>query len=144
MNCPHCTSPATKEQQKKTTLGYPTLRCSACRRLFNERTGTPFNSLEYPTDSVYGLGTSGLFQACDDAKEKKSSEPTLESLPQTPKGLLYHRHFLFKTERGQRTVSKHHLCEIAAVGVRSSELIRLHVTHADATDRCGLAHTSGV
>jgi putative transposase len=52
MNCPHCTSPATKEQQKKTTLGYPTLRCSACRRLFNERTGTPFNSLEYPTDSV--------------------------------------------------------------------------------------------
>jgi putative transposase len=52
MNCPHCTSPATKEQQKKTTLGYPTFRCSACRRLFNERTGTPFNYLEYPTDIV--------------------------------------------------------------------------------------------
>ncbi len=52
MNCPHCTSPATKEQQKRTTLGYSTFRCSACRCLFNERTGTPFNYLEYPTDLV--------------------------------------------------------------------------------------------
>jgi transposase-like protein len=24
----------------------------ACKRTFNERTGTPFNSLEYPTDIV--------------------------------------------------------------------------------------------
>src|SRR5260370_38014056 len=52
MNCPHCTSAATKEQRKKTTLGYRTFRCSACRRTFNERTGTPFNFLEYPTDIV--------------------------------------------------------------------------------------------
>jgi putative transposase len=27
-------------------------RCSACHRTFNERTGTPFNFLEYPTDIV--------------------------------------------------------------------------------------------
>lgn len=52
MNCPHCTSAATTEQRKKTTLGYRTFRCSACRRTFNERTGTPFNCLEYPTDIV--------------------------------------------------------------------------------------------
>ncbi len=52
MNCPHCASPRTKEQRKITALGYQTFRCSDCRRIFNERTGTPFNSLEYPTDLV--------------------------------------------------------------------------------------------
>ena len=52
MNCPHCASPTTKEQTKKTSLGYRTFRCSDCRRTFNERTGTPFNFLEYPTDIV--------------------------------------------------------------------------------------------
>src|SRR5258708_15368037 len=52
MNCPHCTSPSTKEQSKKTILGYRTFRCAACKHLLNERTGTPFNSLEYPTDIV--------------------------------------------------------------------------------------------
>ena len=53
MNCPHCISPATKEQRKTTVLGYRTFRCSACRCTFNERTGTPFNYLEYPTDIVF-------------------------------------------------------------------------------------------
>src|SRR5512135_3817535 len=52
MNCRHCASTATKEQTKKTSLGYRTFRCSACKRTFNERTGTPFNFLEYPTDIV--------------------------------------------------------------------------------------------
>jgi putative transposase len=52
MNCPHCTSSATKEQCKKTTLGYRTFRCSVCQRAFNERSGTPFNFLEYPTEVV--------------------------------------------------------------------------------------------
>src|SRR5450631_752690 len=33
-------------------LGLSTFRCTACRRRFNERTGTPFNFLEYPTDVV--------------------------------------------------------------------------------------------
>ena len=32
MNCPHCASTATKEQTKKTSLGYRTFRCSACKR----------------------------------------------------------------------------------------------------------------
>jgi transposase-like protein len=53
MNCSHCASSSTKEQHKKTVLGYRTFRCSACQRIFNERTGTPFNYLEYsPTDIV--------------------------------------------------------------------------------------------
>ena len=52
MNCPYCLSATTKEQNKKTTLGYRTFRCSACQRIFNERTNTLFNYLEYPTDLV--------------------------------------------------------------------------------------------
>jgi transposase-like protein len=52
MPCPHCASPTTTRQHKTTALGYQTFRCAACRRSFNERTGTPFNFLEYPTDIV--------------------------------------------------------------------------------------------
>src|SRR6266699_4156533 len=51
MNCPYCAS-ATKEQRKKTSLGYRTFHCRGCHRTFNERTSTPFNFLEYPTDIV--------------------------------------------------------------------------------------------
>jgi len=52
MNCPYCASTATKARTKKTALGYRTFCCSECRRSFNERTGTAFNYLEYPTDIV--------------------------------------------------------------------------------------------
>lgn len=52
MNCPHCTSTATKERTKNTSPGYRTFCCSDCKRTFNERTGTPFNFLEYPTNVV--------------------------------------------------------------------------------------------
>ena len=33
-------------------MGYLIFRCSACRRELNERTGTHFNYLEFPTDIV--------------------------------------------------------------------------------------------
>jgi transposase-like protein len=33
-------------------LGYRRFQCRTCRRTYNERTGTPFNFLEYPTDLV--------------------------------------------------------------------------------------------
>ena len=33
-------------------LGYRTFRCSVCKSRFNERTGTPFNHLQFPTDIV--------------------------------------------------------------------------------------------
>src|SRR3712207_9418554 len=52
MPCPHCASPSTTRQRKTTALGYQTFRCAACRRQFNERTATPFNYLEFPTDIV--------------------------------------------------------------------------------------------
>jgi putative transposase len=52
MPCPYCEAATTPEQTERTALGYRKFRCDACRRLFNERTGTPFNFLEYPTDIV--------------------------------------------------------------------------------------------
>ena len=36
--------------ERATTLGYRLFRCRPCRRTFNERTGTPFNHLQVPTD----------------------------------------------------------------------------------------------
>jgi putative transposase len=52
MNCPHCSSPTATKLSAKTLLGYDRFRCSVCKRKFNERTGTPFNFLEFPTDIV--------------------------------------------------------------------------------------------
>jgi len=44
--------PRPENEPKKTELGYATFFCLTCRRSFNERTGTPFNYLEFPTDIV--------------------------------------------------------------------------------------------
>ncbi len=52
MNCPYCSATTTRKRVKKTTLGYLTFFCPHCHCTFNERTGTPFNSLEFPTDVV--------------------------------------------------------------------------------------------
>jgi len=52
VNCPHCSATHTKSLQRKTALGYPIFRCHDCECSFNERTGTPFNFLEYPSDIV--------------------------------------------------------------------------------------------
>lgn len=52
MTCPHCASTATTDRLDRTELGYRRVRCRACKRVFNERTGTPFNRLQYPTDVV--------------------------------------------------------------------------------------------
>ncbi len=50
MPCPHCAAPTTTQMARRTTLGYRMFRCRACRRTCNERTGTPFNHLQVPTD----------------------------------------------------------------------------------------------
>ncbi len=42
----------TRERSGRTELGYRRFRCGDCRRVFNERTGTLFNRLQYPTDVV--------------------------------------------------------------------------------------------
>jgi putative transposase len=52
MNCPHCTTTNARERAKKTKLGYATFFCPNCHCVFNARTGTPFNYLEFPTDIV--------------------------------------------------------------------------------------------
>jgi len=52
MHCPHCQSTKLRSLCKPTELGYRRFSCRSCYRTFNERTGTPFNFLEYPTDLV--------------------------------------------------------------------------------------------
>jgi putative transposase len=52
MGCPHCESADTKERRERTELGYRRFRCRICQREFNERTGSRFNHLQYPTDVV--------------------------------------------------------------------------------------------
>lgn len=52
MNCPYCATVTTRKRAKKTKLGYAIFFCPQCRSTFNERTGTPFNYLEVPTDVV--------------------------------------------------------------------------------------------
>ena len=52
MDCPHCRSTAICRRKHRTTLGYRRFSCRSCRRRFNERTGTPFNDLQFPTDIV--------------------------------------------------------------------------------------------
>jgi transposase-like protein len=52
MKCPYCQSKKTAERSDRTELGYRRYRCPACGRGFNERTGTPFNRLQCPTEVV--------------------------------------------------------------------------------------------
>src|ERR671933_114127 len=52
MACPHCQSLSTSERSKKTQLGYRTFWCCTCQCTCNERSGTAFNYLEFPTDIV--------------------------------------------------------------------------------------------
>jgi putative transposase len=48
-SCVHCDSEDISSIGN-TDLGYDRFRCYTCKRTFNERTVTPFNRLEYPTD----------------------------------------------------------------------------------------------
>jgi len=50
--CPHGAATATSAQPRRTARGDRTFRCRACRRVGNERTGTPDNHWQYPTDLV--------------------------------------------------------------------------------------------
>ena len=52
MPCPHCRSTATRSRPHRSALGYRRFACRSCHRRFNERTGTPFNDLQFPTDIV--------------------------------------------------------------------------------------------
>ena len=52
MTCPHCLSTSISKRQHRTSLGYRTFSCRACRLRFNQRTGSPFNDLQFPTHVV--------------------------------------------------------------------------------------------
>jgi putative transposase len=52
MNCPQCAAITTRKPTKKTKLGDTTFFCPHWLCTFHEPTGTPFNYLEFPTDSV--------------------------------------------------------------------------------------------
>lgn len=63
--CLHCAATPTTEHPRRTALGYRTFRCRLCRRLFNERTGTPYNHLQYPTDLVLLVVLWRLLVLCE-------------------------------------------------------------------------------
>jgi len=52
VNCPYCQSSKTHACKTETNLGYQEYRCYSCGKQYNERTGTPFNFVEYPTEVV--------------------------------------------------------------------------------------------
>ncbi len=52
-NCLHCSPSFTTLLSRKTSLGYNVFRCRVCTRVFNERTGTICNHLQFPTDIVF-------------------------------------------------------------------------------------------
>ena len=52
MSCPHCQSTSVSNRKFRTSLGYRTFYCRDCDRRFNERSGTPFNDLQFPNDIV--------------------------------------------------------------------------------------------
>ena len=52
MSCPHCLCTSVAKRKRRTSLGYLTFSCRACGRRFNERTGSPYNDLQFPTDVV--------------------------------------------------------------------------------------------
>ena len=52
MTCTLCESTATTERADRAELGYRRFRYRVCMREFNERMGTLFNRLQYPTDVV--------------------------------------------------------------------------------------------
>src|SRR3954469_21119175 len=53
MNCPHCQSSSTAEQEGRTAHGFRRFRCRDCGRRYNERTGTVLNRVQVPTDIVF-------------------------------------------------------------------------------------------
>jgi len=53
MDYPHCQSPRVSALQRKNNLSYGMFRCKQCRRTYNERSDTPFNFIEVPTDIVF-------------------------------------------------------------------------------------------
>src|ERR687885_700073 len=52
MDCVACGSAAATERPDCTAQGYRRFRCRDCGRQYNERSGTPLNHAQYPSDVV--------------------------------------------------------------------------------------------
>ena len=52
MACPHCQSTSVSNRKHRTSPGYRTFYCQDCDKRFNERSGTPYNDLQFPNDIV--------------------------------------------------------------------------------------------
>ena len=52
MSCPHCLTASVSKRKRRTSQGYRTFNCGDFDRRFNERSGSPFNDLQFPTDVV--------------------------------------------------------------------------------------------
>lgn len=52
MNCLNCESHNILTRRTRTNLGYEQYHCRCCGQYFNERSGTAFNFIHYPTDIV--------------------------------------------------------------------------------------------
>ena len=52
MNCTDCGSERTSVMKKPTVLDYLRYRCRDCHQQYNERSGTDFNYIQYPTEVV--------------------------------------------------------------------------------------------
>jgi putative transposase len=57
MDCPHCHSSLTTEQEGRTVHGFRRFRCRECGRRYNERTGTVLNRVQVPTDIMLATST---------------------------------------------------------------------------------------
>ena len=53
MDCPHYSSSNFKLRNKKTALGYQIYFCNNCHKQYNERTGSPFNRLQFATELIF-------------------------------------------------------------------------------------------
>jgi putative transposase len=53
MSCPQCSSLKIANRSRLTAHGYKTFFCKNCRRVFNERTGTPFNRIRLQTPTLF-------------------------------------------------------------------------------------------
>jgi putative transposase len=52
MECVACSGIAISERPERTARGYRRFRCRDCGKQFNERTGSPLNRAQYPSDVI--------------------------------------------------------------------------------------------
>jgi putative transposase len=52
MQCIGCGSTAVSERNERTTQGYRRFLCRACGKQFNERSESPLNRTQYPSDVI--------------------------------------------------------------------------------------------